>query len=232
MTRLLLVAEMTGRDLWRRRAVLGLLAVMPLAFYLARRDSTGLAVRFLSLGLAWAISTAALFSGNAAKAVERRLRLGGYRASELYLGRLSAVAAIGTVLALAYFALVVADQDLTRNGTILLSLLLTVAVAAPLGTLISAVTPRDLEGTLVLMTTIGLQFLIDPAQSHARLLPFWSNRELATYAVDMTDDGYLRRGVTHAVCYALALAVATAAVTLIRLRQRRHVQVVVAPGSR
>jgi len=171
MTRLL-VAEMTSHDLWRRRAVLGLLAVMPLAFYLARRDSTGLAVRFLSLGLAWAISTAALFSSNAAKAVERRLRLGGYRPSELYLGRLSAVAATGTVLALAYFALVVADQDLTRNSTILLSLLLTVAVAAPLGTLISTVTPRDLEGTLVLMTTIGLQFLIDPAQSHARLLPF------------------------------------------------------------
>lgn len=53
MTRLVMVAEMTGRDLWRRRAVLGLLALMPLAFYLVRRDSTGLAVRFVSLGLAW-----------------------------------------------------------------------------------------------------------------------------------------------------------------------------------
>jgi len=232
MNRLVLVAEMTGRDLWRRRAVLGLLAVVPLAFYLARRDSTGLAVRFLSLGLAWAISTAALFSSNAAKGVERRLRLGGYRAGELYLGRLSAVAAIGTVLALAYFALVVVDQELSRNGTVLLSLLLTVAVAAPLGTLISAVTPRDLEGTLVLITTIGLQFLIDPAQSYAKLLPFWSNRELATYAVDMTDAGYLWRGVTHAVCYAVVLATATAAMTLVRLRRRRHIRVVAASGSR
>lgn len=224
MTRLVTVAEMTARDLWRRRAVLGLLALMPLAFYAARRDSTGLAIRFTSLGLAWAVSTAALFSSNAAKAVERRLRLGGYRAVELYFGRLSAVLAIGTALALCYFVLVSLDQDLERNGTILVTLLLTVLVAAPLGMLISAVTPRDLEGTLVLITAIGLQFIIDPARSISRLLPFWSNRELATYAVDMTDDGYLWRGVLHALCYAVALGSTTAAMTVIRLRQRRHIR--------
>jgi hypothetical protein len=82
------------------------------------------------------------------------------------------------------------------------------------------------------MTTIGLQFLIDPAKSTARLLPFWMNRELATYAVDMVDDGYLRRGVTHAVCYAAALAVATAVMTAIRLRQRRHIRIQAAPDAR
>lgn len=124
------------------------------------------------------------------------------------------------------------DQDLTRNGTVLLSLLLTVAVAAPFGTLISAVTPRDLEGTLVLITTIGLQFLVDPAQSYARLLPFWSNRELATYAVDLADDGYLRRGVLHAVCYAVVLTGSTAAMTVIRLRQRRHIRIGAPSASR
>jgi hypothetical protein len=229
MTRLVLVAEMTSRDLWRRRAVLGLLVLMPLAFYLSRRDSTGLAVRFVSLGLAWAVSTAALFSSNAAKGVERRLRLGGYRAVELYLGRLSAVVAIGAALAFGYFALVAVDQDLTRTGTILVMLLLAVTVAAPFGTLVSAVTPRDLEGTLVLITVIGLQFLIDPVQSSAKLLPFWSIRELATYAVDMTDDGYLWRGVLHAVAYAGAVTVAAAAITFVRLRRRRHVRIVASP---
>ena len=59
MTRTLVVAEMATRDLVRRRGVLVLLALMPMAFYLARRDSSGLAIRFMTLGLAWMVSTAA-----------------------------------------------------------------------------------------------------------------------------------------------------------------------------
>ena len=231
MRRTLAVAEMAARDLLRRRAVLGLLVLMPLAFYLARRESTGLAIRFMSLGLAWAVSTAALFSSNAAKVVERRLRLGGYRAVHLYAGRLCAVLGIGLGLALFYFVVVALDQDLRRPAAVAVQMLLTVAISAPLGLLISAVAPRDLEGTLLLITLVGLQFIIDPAKSGAKLLPFWSNRELATYAVGMADSGYLRRGILHGVCYAVGLAAATATLTAIRLRRRRHIRTAVPDRS-
>lgn len=221
------VATMTVRDLLRRRAVLALLALMPLAFYLARRDSGGQAIRFATLGLAWAVSTAALFSSNAAKGVEQRLRIAGYRTSQLYAGRLCGVLAIGISVAAGYFAVIAVDQDLRRPGAIALQMLITVLVAAPLGLLISAVAPRDLEGTLLLITLVGLQFIIDPAKGSAKLLPFWSARELGTYAIDMTDSGYLRRGLVHGLTYAMGLAAATAVLSMIRLRRRRHVRSVV-----
>ena len=41
----------------------------------------------------------------------------------------------------------------------------------------------------------------------ARLLPFWSAREIGTYAIDLTDDGYLIRGVAHGVAVAVVLSV-------------------------
>ena len=223
MRKTLAVGEMAARDLLRRRGVLALLALMPLAFYLARRDTTGLAIRFVSLGLAWAVSTAALFSGNAAKDVERRLRLAGYRASHLYLGRFCAVLAIGFVLALGYFVVIVLDQDVHRPAAIALQMALTVAIAGPLGMLISAVAPRDLEGTLLLITLVGLQLIVDPAKSSGKLLPLWSSRELTTYAVDLTGSDYLLRGLVHGLCFAVGLAATTAALTVIRLRRRRHV---------
>lgn len=224
MNKTIVVAEMGVRDLLRRRGVLVLLAAMPLAFYLARRDSTGLAIRFMSLGLAWAVSTAALFSGNAAKAVEQRLRLGGYRPLQLYAGRFLAVLGIGVPLAAVYLLIIALDQDLHRPAAIGLLLLLTVLVAAPLGLLVSALAPRDLEGTLLLITLIGLQFIVDPATSEARLLPFWSNREVGTYAVDLTDSGYLYRGLVHGLAVTAGLALATAVITAIRLRRRGHVK--------
>ncbi len=54
------------------------------------------------------------------------------------------------------------------------------------------------------------------------MLPFWFSREIGTYAIDHTDDGYLHRGLLQA---AIVLVVLTAAVALsagIRLRCRAH----------
>lgn len=228
MTRVAVVAEMVGRDLARRRAVLGLLALLPMAFYLARRDQTGQAIRFASLGVAWAMSTAALFSGIAGKGVEPRLRLSGYRTADLYLGRTSALLAVGLALAAGYFALIALDQDVARLWAVGVGLGLTVLVAVPLGLLLSSVVPRDLEGMLLLITVVGVQFVLDPASGLSELLPFWSTRELGTYAVDAVDDGYLRRGLFHGLVTSGALLLATAALAAVRLRRRGHLRV---PGA-
>ena len=67
MSRTLVVAEAALRELLRRRTVLVILLLMPLAFYLSRRgDHLGQSIRFVCLGLGWALSTAALFAGSAA----------------------------------------------------------------------------------------------------------------------------------------------------------------------
>jgi hypothetical protein len=99
-----------------------------------------------------------------------------------------------------------------------------VAVAAPFGMLIGAVLPRELEGTLLLLTVVAVQMLIDPAGSGAKLTPFWSSREIATWAVDHTDDGYLTRGSLHGLAVTALLVLAVAAVSTARLRRRRHVR--------
>ncbi|GAA3457055.1 ABC transporter permease [Dactylosporangium matsuzakiense] len=223
MRRTFIVAEMVARDLVRRRAAVALLALVPLAFYLAKHDEkVGQSIRFASLGLAFAVSALGLFSGNAAKDSEPRLRLGGYRPSQLYTGRLLALIAIGLGLSAVYCGIILLDQDMRRPGAVVLMFVLTVLVAAPLGLLIGAAVPRDLEGALLLISMIGLQFLMNPEKGSARLLPLWSNRELGTYAVDLTDAGYLRRGLVHGIGSTVLLIGVTAALTAIRLRRRRH----------
>ncbi|GAA1411704.1 hypothetical protein ACFQZ4_31075 [Catellatospora coxensis] len=227
MTKTFVVAEMALREIARRRGVLAILLIFPLAFYLSRRDShAGQSIRFVCLGIGWAMSTAALFAGSAARAVEPRLRLSGYRGSHLYLGRLAALWTVGLLLSAPYYVLIRIDQEHVRYGAIGLIMLLTVAVAAPFGLALSAALPRELEGMLVLLIVVGLQMMMDPADSASRLLPFWFSREIGTYAVDHTDGGYLTRGLIHAaVCLAALLAVVAAA-SGYRLRQRSHLRFV------
>ncbi|SEG89070.1 hypothetical protein SAMN04489712_12314 [Thermomonospora echinospora] len=227
MTKVLTVADMTLREILRRRAVLVIIAMMPLAFYLSRRgDHLGQSIRFVCLGLGWALSTAALFTGGAARGLEPRLRLSGYRAHQLYLGRLVALWAAGGLLSAPYFLLILVDQDGVSHGAIALIMVLTVAVAAPFGLALSALLPRELEGTLLLLTVVGLQMIMDPADASSRLLPFWFSREIATYAVDHTDTSYLARGLVHGAVCALVLTALVALLSATRLRRRPHLRFV------
>ncbi|MGX7675938.1 ABC transporter permease [Plantactinospora sp. DSM 117369] len=225
MTKIWTVAELALREVVRRRGVLLILLVFPLAFYASRRDDhAGQSIRFVCLGLSWALSTAALFAGSAARGIEPRLRLSGYRAHHLHLGRLLALWTVGAVLSVPYFLLVRFDQDDVRYGAIALIMALTVATAVPFGLALSAVLPRELEGTLVLLIVVGLQMVMDPADTAARALPFWFSREIGTYAIDHTDSGYLARGLVHGVALTLALTAVVATASGIRLRQRRHLR--------
>lgn len=225
--RMLVVAEMALRETARRRSVLLILALFPLAFYLARRgDHLGQSVRFVCLGVGWALSTAALFAGNAARGIEPRLRLSGFSTAELVAGRLAALWAVGAALAAPYLLLIRLDQDDIRFGAVAAIMVLTVAVAAPFGLLLSALLPRELEGTLVLLTVVGLQMIMDPAGSAARALPFWFSREIGTYAIDHTDAGYLHRGLVHAGVMLAVLLAGAAVASAVRLRRRPHLSFV------
>jgi hypothetical protein len=221
----LTVAEMALREIARRRSVLVILILLPLAFYASRRgDHLGQSIRFVCLGVGWALSTAALFAGNAARGMEPRLRLSGYATHHLYLGRLGALWALGTLLAAPYLALIRLDQHDVRYGAITVIMALTVVVAPLLGLALSALLPRELEGMLVLLIVFGMQMMLDPEGLAARLLPFWFTREIGTYAVDHTDGGYLQRGLLHAAIVGTVLMVAVAAAAARRLRRRSHLR--------
>ncbi|RIV38850.1 ABC transporter permease [Micromonospora radicis] len=223
MNRLVTVAEMTLRELTRRRGVLLLLLLMPLVFWMIRRDSyVGQSIRALFLGISWAVSTAALFAASGARELEPRLRLAGYRPHQLYLGRMLGLWVLGLAVAVPFFLLTVIDANNLRYAGIALAMLCCVAVAAPFGMLIGALLPRELEGTLLLLTVVAMQMLLDPASPGAKLTPFWSSREIATWAVDHTDAGYLSRGLLHAAVVTVLLIVTVAGVFGVRLRRRRH----------
>ena len=225
MTKTLVVAEMALREIARRRVVLIILLLMPLAFYLSRRgDHLGQSIRFVCLGLGWALSTAALFAGHAARSIEPRLRLSGYSGWQLVGGRLAALWAIGAALTAPYFVLVRFDQHDVSYGAIAAIMALTVPVSAALGLALSTVLPRELEGTLVLLVVVGLQMMMNPDDAASRVLPFWFSREIATYAIDHTGGGYLGRGLLHG---ALAAAVLTALVAVawrVREGRRSHLE--------
>lgn len=228
-----MVVEMITRDLLRRRAALVLLSLVPLVFYLARHDDkVGQSVRFASLGVAWAVSTLALFSGTAGKLAEPRLVISGYRVWHLVLGRLVALWTIGLVLASAYVGVVLVDQDVRRPFGLVLLFVLTAFVAAPLGLVVGAMVPRDLEGALILITMLALQFLVDPARGTAKLLPLWSGRQLGMYTIDLADRSYLTSGLVHGLLYGLGLTAVIAALAFVRLRRRRHLRFAGPPAAR
>jgi hypothetical protein len=215
---MLTVARMSLREVLRRRGVLLLMVLLPLAFYLVRRDLPGQSIRFLALGIGWSVSTTALFGACAARPAEQRLRLTGMSTTALVAGRLLAVQSVGLLLAGGYFGVVAVDQHVRRLWAVGVMFAITVLVAAPVGALLAALVPRELEGALALLVVVSTQMLADPEGAIAPLLPFWSTRQLATYAIDATGSGDLITGLVHGALLCTVAAVLATALTATRLR--------------
>lgn len=205
--------EMTLRAILRRRLTLAVLVLMPIVFYFVRNETVGQSIRSLVFGLSWALSTVAFFAAVSAKELEPRLHLVGWKRSQLLLGRLVGLAALGAFLTAAFGLLVAVDQDVSNLAGVVLDFAVTSVVAIALGTAIGAVLDRELEGTLVLFFFAGLQAVIDPFDSYSRALPFWSSRELGTYAVDGPEIGSLAAGLVHALITITVCAVVVAIAT-------------------
>jgi hypothetical protein len=213
------VASTSLRELARRRVALLLVLLLPCVFYWARVDVSWQAIRFLAIGVGWAVATLALFSHVGARSLDRRLGVVGASPTALFFGRQLALLAVGVVMAAAYFVLVAATQDdLPRLSAVLLLLVTTVLISAPLGALVSLVITRELEGALALLSVMALQLLSDPDGSAAKLLPLWSTRELSAYAIQASGADSLPTGLLHfALTFVLCVAAAWTASTL-RLR--------------
>lgn len=211
------VAEGTVRALARRRAAVALLLALPLAFYVARHELVGQSIRFLVVGVAWAISTFAFFAATEVRATEPRLCCSGWRWPAVLAGRVLALLAVGAVLAGGFALLVWLDQPVRSPAGVALDLVVTTVVAVALGSFLGALVRGELEGALLLFIVAGLQFIADPSSLLAHLLPFWSFRELATWAVDGPDHGSLGAGLAHAAAVLVLLAGATLVLTARRL---------------
>lgn len=218
----LVVAGLSAREVSRRRVALLLVISLPLWFYLVRRDLTGQSMRMLTLGIAWAVSTLTLFVVNAARGVDPRLRVSGASVAGIIGGRLIAMSGFGLLLTSGYLVLVAVDQDIRRGWAMALGMLLTALIAAPFGSLVGALLPRELEGALALLSVCAVSMLADPAGTVAKFLPFWSGREIGTFAVDGTGVDYLWRGLGHAAVVWLLCTGLTLVVFARRLRLARY----------
>ena len=212
-------ARTTLVAVFRRRLTLGVLVVMPIAFYALTHEASGRAVRSLAFGLSWSVSTVAFFAAISARQLEPRLLLCGWRRSQLLIGRLLGLAAVGGGLAALFGLLVAVDLDVRSVGGVFLDYVVTATVAVALGTAIGSVVRRELEGTLILFLLAGLQALADPFQGYTRALPFWSSRELGTWAVDGPAVGSLADGLVHA---AVVVAICALVLTVTAPRPRRR----------
>jgi hypothetical protein len=212
----LTMAEMTLRGLLRRRGSLLLMVALPLAFYVARHELVGQSIRFLAFGLAWAVSTLALFAALDARQTEARLVVGGWTRRALVGGRVLALLIVGAALTAAYLVLIlVDDRPVANESSIALLLGATAVIAIALGTMLGALVARELEGALALFIVAGLQFVADPASALARVLPFWSTREFGTYAIDGGTS--VAAGAAHA---AAVVAIAAAVISARGARSR------------
>lgn len=182
--RVLIMAEMHGRDLLRRHAALLLLVALPLAFYLSSSREGRTAVTAGGVGMAFAIAGATFFSTRSSAEVDQRLVLGGYRPIELLLGRLLFLGPLGLIIATGFTLLMTVSSHPEKPRIVLLGVAVVALQSIPLGLAVGAGVARELEGTLVIIGVVGIQMAADPGSTVAKVLPFHQPQALIIAGVD------------------------------------------------
>jgi hypothetical protein len=199
------VAEMQTRDLVRRRGALLLLAGLPMSWYVAEAAAgVDYAVGTGVLAMAWSAAAAPLFAFLGARAVDQRLVQAGYRQRDIVIGRLLALLAICSVMAVALGITMALGSRPDRVQDVFLALALTILVSTALGWLTSSVVPRELEGTLLLIGVVGLQISIPVSGRADLMIPYYGPLRLTDH--DRSPIGLLA-ATAHSALWAALIAV-------------------------
>ena len=219
LTRTVLVAEMQTRELLRRRAVLVLLVLLPVAFYFSVPASEAWGLLSGSIGVSWAVAAAGLFAVLGWRRVDPRLALAGAPAWQGIVGRLLLLHVLGLAL-VALFAPILLSRSaehITEPPLLVVALVVMAVVSAAMGLVIGALVPRELEGTLVLIGIVGVAMSTPPDTAVARSLPLWGPIEILGIATGGTGS------VGPAVAHAAASVLVLLAVAFWGWRRRVHV---------
>jgi hypothetical protein len=203
--RIVIMAEMHGRDLLRRHIALALLIALPLSFYLASLRSGRDAIPSGGIGMAFAVSAATLFSAISSLAVDQRLVLGGYRAIELLLGRVLFLGPLGLVIATAFSALMSGISHPARPVLLGVAVGIVALQSVPFGLAVAGIAPRELEGTLIVIGVVGMQLATGGTGVVAKLLPFYGPRRLIETAV--TGSGPIIGPLLQTAVYGLGMLI-------------------------
>jgi hypothetical protein len=212
--RILVPAEMTGRELARRPVALGMLTALPLAFYGALVGHSDNAAATGGVAMAFSIAGASIFAAMTARPVDQRLVLAGYRSHELLLGRLVLLELFGLAVSAAFSAVMVLGSGPAHPWALVAGVSLVSAASVPFGLAVGALVPHELEGVLILIGVVGIQLTLETDQAIAKLLPFWGAKRLIEHAI---DGGVSVGGAAPiALLYALGLMATGAYVTRAR----------------
>ena len=205
VARVLTVTEMQAHDLRRRRVAVGLLVALPLAFYFSLLSEPEDPFLFVAggIGMAWSVAGAALFSMLAARHIDPRLVLSGYRPQELLLGRLLLLEAFAVVLLAGFTALIEILSPAKDVGALVVGLALASVIGVAVGLAAAAVVPRELEGTLAIVGVVGVNMSVPPDAGLASALPFYGAADFLHRAAGASEAG--GAAVAHALAYAAAL---------------------------
>ena len=221
LARVLTVAEMQGRDLLRRRLALVILVALPLAFYLSMIGDLAdpFALVAGGIGMSWSVAGASLFATLAARRVDPRLVLAGFRPGELLLGRLLLLEGLALVLVVAFAALMAVLSRPPDAGALVLGVGLAGLVAVPLGLAVAALLPRELEGTLAIIGVVGIEMSLPTGAALAPFLPLYGPLRLLHGAAEGGADPLSAMG--HGLAYGAALFALAVLLWTRRVRVRR-----------
>ena len=218
--RVLAAGRVDARQLWRRRRALVLLTVLPLAFYAASSGHNPRAVVIGGIALAFSLAGAPIFASIAARAVDQRLVLTGYRPTEVLLARLLVLETYGVAVGLGFSAVMVARSDPPRVGLLVAGVLMVGVIAVPFGLMLGGLLPSELEAVLVMIGVVGIQLTLDQTARVAKLLPFWGPRQLLEGSLG--DSVSTPHAVETALAYAALLLVLTFMLVIRRLAVAPH----------
>jgi len=207
LRRILVPAEMTGRELARRGFALGLLTALPLAFYGASTHSGSNAVITGGIAMAFSIAGASIFVALTARPVDQRLALAGYRPYELLLGRLLLLEVFGVAVSGVFSVVMVFGTGPPHPWLLAAGVGLVAFTSVPFGLAVGALTPNELEGVLILIGVVGVQLTLQSTQTLAKVLPFWGAQRLLQHSIEGTVS--IGAAVPVNLAYAVALFLAS-----------------------
>jgi hypothetical protein len=218
--RILIMAEMHGRDLLRRHGAMCLLVALPFSFYFASTDDGPGAAASGGVALAFAVSGAALFSVLSSRAADQRLILSGYRPFEMLLGRLLFLGPLALSIAAVFSFTMAPLSTPARPWVMVLGVAVVALQSVPLGLAVGSAVPRELEGTLVLIGVVGVQLATRLNSVGSKVLPFYGPRALLE--ASLSHQGAIARPLFQTILYGVALLIAARLFVWRRVKVSRH----------
>jgi hypothetical protein len=199
-------AEMFGRDLSRRGLALGLLVALPVVFFVVSKTSGGgHAFTAGGLGLSWAIAGASLFSALGARAVDQRLVLDGYRPAELLGARVVLLDVTGLALGALFGAVLAGVSGTPDLLALAAALVLVTLVSVPLGLVLAALVPYELEATLLLIGLIGIEMILPSEGGAVAALPLGGAQALLDRAAAKAHVASVAAAAGRSVAWTVGL---------------------------